>query len=303
MFSTRRLVNPKNNIFNNLILGLLCGKKLFLEMNKVSTEESKKPILYIMMSLDCDVVKDTYSLKKINEIFSARNIKVSIAATAKLAEENTDLYDNFLSNGHELVNHGYSLHSGIDEAGKTYSTFFYNKVDWNFIKREIVTAQEVFYKLFSLEVKGFRAPHFGVFQGKDEILKLYDILHNYNFKYSSSVMAYNMFKNNWNFFSNKVVEVPVTNRVALPYSVIDSYSLVYNQGFFKYKNKFYREFKQAVNLALSSKYDMFINVYFDPSQMIDNDNLELTLDYIFNNVPSDQLKFMTYTQFINRIKD
>ncbi len=295
-------INPKKSLINNFILGITSGKDLFLKMNAVNFQKKEVPKIYILMSIDCDVFTDSYALKKINDIFSKKNIKISIAATAKLAEDNVGLYDDFLSNGHELVNHGYSLHSDVDEAGKTYSTFFYNKVDWDFIKKEILNAQETFYKLFKIDVKGFRAPHFGVFQGKEEIMKLYEILYSFNFKYSSSVMVYNMMRNNWQFFSNKVIEIPLTNRVILPYSVIDSYSLVYKQGLLKRKNKFYKEFKRAVDVAALSEHDIFINIYFDPSQMVNNKELEMSIDYVFENLSESKFEFLTYSKFIDKIK-
>ncbi len=295
-------INPQKSLINNFILGVISGKDLFLKMNAVNFQKKETPKIYILMSIDCDVFTDSYALKRINDIFSKKNIKISIAATAKLVEENVEFYDDFLSNGHELVNHGYSLHSDVDEAGKTYSTFFYNKVDWNFIEKEILNAQEAFYKLFKIDVKGFRAPHFGVFQGKEEILKLYDILYNFNFNYSSSVMVYNMLRNNWQFFSNKIIELPVTNRVILPYSVIDSYSLVYKQGLLKCKDKFYKEFKRALDVAASSKHDMFINIYFDPSQMLHNKELEMSIDYVFEKLPKSKFEFLTYSKFIDKIK-
>lgn len=295
-------INPKKSLINNFILGVTSGKDLFLKMNAVNFQKKEVPKIYILMSIDCDVFTDSYALKKINDIFSKKNIKISIAATAKLAEDNVGLYDDFLSNGHELVNHGYSLHSDVDEAGKTYSTFFYNKVDWDFIKKEILNAQETFYKLFKIDVKGFRAPHFGVFQGKEEIMKLYEILYSFNLKYSSSVMVYNMMRNNWQFFSNKVIEIPLTNRVILPYSVIDSYSLVYKQGLLKRKNKFYKEFKRAVDVAALSEHDIFINIYFDPSQMVNNKELEMSIDYVFENLSESKFEFLTYSKFIDKIK-
>lgn len=300
MLKNNFFLNSDYNLFYNITSGILYGKTIFEKMNAVNFIK-KTPMVYIMLSLDCDTYNDSYALKQINELLDNYDIKVSIAATAKLVEDNVCLYDNFLSSGHELVNHGYSLHSDVDEAGRTYSTFFYNNVDWEFIKYEIERAQRTYYKLFGFCPRGFRAPHFGVFQGKNEVLKLYEILKATGFCYSSSVMVYNMLKNSWNFFSNDVIEIPVTNRVELPYSVIDSYSLVYNKGYNKCKNKFYKALKKAIDIACSAEHDMFINIYFDPSQMVCNDELELSINYMVHKYKN--IKFVRYSDFIQIIDE
>lgn len=301
MFKNNFFLNSDYNLFCNVTSGILYGKTIFKKMNAVNFIKKKTPIVYVMLSLDCDTYNDSYALKQINQVLDSYDIKVSIAATAKLVEKNVCLYDNFLSSGHELVNHGYSLHSGVDEAGRTYSTFFYNDVDWKFIQDEIEQAQRTYYNLFGFYPVGFRAPHFGVFQGQNEVLKLYEILKSTGFDYSSSVMVYNMLKNSWNFFSNDVIEIPVTNRVELPYSVIDSYSLVYNKGYNKRKNKFYNALKHAVDIACNAEHDMFINIYFDPSQMVDNEELKLSINYMVQKYKN--IEFMRYGDFIKIIDE
>lgn len=298
MFQERLLTyDLMHNKYLNRLAGILAGKDIFRCLNATGKKDSK---VYILVSFDCDRSIDTEALPGLGKILKTYDVPCSIATTGILVEQNPEVYRRFLANGHLLMNHGYSLHTNDNHRKEIYSTFFYNDVAWDFIRDEIAKAQDTYEKYLGIQVSGFRVPHFGTFQEKNKIHELYSILSHEGLKYSSSLMTLPMRLFQMNFIGNdKIVEVPLSNRVDLPFSVVDSHTLIHTPSRLHIKDRFYKAFVRMVDVALESKESMFINFYADPSQVVYEPQFAASLKYARSKGPA--IQFMNYESFVKKV--
>lgn len=290
-------MNLAQNRYLNRAVGAVMGKYLFKKMNSFSQGDPAK--IYVMVSFDCDRPEDTQALGDLSSLLSQYNIPCSIAVTAALIEGYENEYKNFFSCGHELLNHGYSLHTNTNERKKIYSEFYYHDADSTFIENEIAKAQDVYQNLLGVCPKGFRVPHFGTFQNKEKMLMLYNVLKKQGFAYSSSLMCFPMKQYGWSFSTNGIVEFPLSNRVSLPYSVVDSHTLIYTQSRLNIKNRFFKEFRKMLDVALENEQSTIINFYADPSQVTYEEQFENALEYAYSK--GSLVEFVTYGQFVHEV--
>ena len=138
-------IMPNNFVKKKIFSSKLINKKLFL------------------ISFDCDTQKDIDALEILTQKLNNIDIKIVLAIPAELVKKNKDLITN-LNNKHqiEFLNHGYYLHTEFNQDDKEYKPIFsYDKKSIDFIKEDIQLAHFFFNKEMNINLKGFRAPHFG----------------------------------------------------------------------------------------------------------------------------------------------
>ena len=86
----------------------------------------------------------------------------------------------------EFLNHGYCIHTEFVEKNNNYvSTFSYQNEKIESIKQDILKAHHVFKEKLNIDLKGFRAPHFGEISF-DKKKKIFEYLNSLGYEYSSS---------------------------------------------------------------------------------------------------------------------
>lgn len=259
------------------MVGLLAGKECFCKLNRISySRKWTDKNVSVFISFDCDRSEDEKAFPQLLALLKRYELLASFAVVGALVEENVESYKTLINAGHEILNHGYSRHTSEEAV----STFFYNGKNTGFIKQEIEKAQRIFESALGICPLGFRVPHFGTFQSKELLMDLYRIIAECKLRYSSSAMVYPIYKYNWKWTQYPgVIEIPLSNRVVLPFSVFDSYSMLM-QG---RKKDFYGEFKAMVDSALSANEPTCINFYLDPSHVVDRSEFEACLQYLKKN--------------------
>lgn len=225
-----------------------------------------------LLSFDCDTQKDINSLEKLIKRLNHINFKVVLAIPGELVMNNFELIKN-LNNKYsiEFLNHGYYLHTKFSDEEKSYKPIFsYEKKNIDFIEKDIELAHNLFRDKLKIDLTGFRAPHFGdISYNKKKKINKY--LKKLGYYYSSSSIYDLAFLKGAIFDSEGIIEISVTGCVDKPMSMLDSWSFlkIHNDKLVLSSNYFV-EIKKLQNILENKKFN-FINLYADPSHVIEND--------------------------------
>ncbi|MBN2374463.1 polysaccharide deacetylase family protein [bacterium] len=247
------------------------------------------------LSFDCDNKEDEDAFPCLMDILGYHNIKSSFAVCGQRVEESPDAYRLLIKSGHEIMNHGYSKHSQAFPDGKVLSTLFYNDLDEKKIFDEIRNNHHIVKDVLGYDMVGFRTPHFGTFQKREQILLIHSILKRVGYLYDSSALMITAKGLNLLNASN-FIEFPLTSIVGLPDSVFDSWGFLKAADRARRDGDFVKYFKMMIDVALKSRRPILLNIYLDPSHIINFEGFKITLDYL--DMASDYIFNDTYRNLL-----
>lgn len=267
------------------ILGFIIPKTCFFQVNKFPDFlklPSKKKIL-LFLSFDVDCLCDSTAIPELCNLLDQKSISCNWAIIGKLLEENPDDYKPIMERKDEIINHGYSPHNSINSKGVYYASLFYHKMSFSEIEKEVRANQEAIHKHLGLSPIGFRTPHFGTFQKKEQLWQLYKILNENRILYSSSV--HSLVQNVYDLQNNphNIAEIPFSTRAGSTMSIFDSWEYLAAPNRRRTPQQFFPHFKRIINYALESKNPILLNFYFDPSHVVKNDGFKQCLNLIEEN--------------------
>jgi len=250
---------------------LVIKKKIFY-----SGQVSKKLFL---ISFDCDTQKDIFCLEELLIKLHRIKIKAVLAIPAELLVKNLELITD-LKNKYsiEFLNHGYYIHTEFHKQENSYrSIFSYEKKDIEFIKEDIILAHNFFRDKLNINLKGFRAPHFGEISFKKK-RKIFKFLKEIGYEFSSSSIYDLAFIKGPLFKSDGITEITVTGCVDNQSSMLDSWS------FLKPKSNevillesYFDEINKLKHLMKKEDFN-YINIYADPSHIINSNKFFSSLE-------------------------
>lgn len=223
------------------------------------------------LSFDCDYTKDVMSIAALLDILSSYSFKVSFACIGKFVEKYPKEHMRIIREGHEIINHTYT-HPNNEELnpGQTF-----NKITADQRRAEIEKCHTACKDILGYAPIGFRTPHFGNLHTED----VYDILTKLGYKYSSSTSAVKTPNFGLPFAKKGIMEFPLSNCPKHPFAVFDTWhSLERGNGKHKKNGEFYELFKKLMDESINA--NSYINLYFDPQDVINLKEFRLILDYI-----------------------
>jgi len=267
-----KLREYKNNLFRHITAGIcpFCYSKSFYKnnINRINWDGKKA---CFSLSFDCDYTKDIKSLPFILDIFSSYSFKASFACIGKFIEKYPKEHIRIIEEGHEIINHTYS-HPDNEELNSSQR---FNQLPAKQQKWEIEKCHNICKDILEYTPIGFRTPHFG----NSHTENIYDILENLGYKYSSSVSAAKTSSFGLPFIKNRIIEFPLSSCPQHPFAVFDTWhSLKRGMGKHKKTGEFYKLFKELIDVGINT--NSYINLYFDPQDVINIKEFKLMLDYI-----------------------
>ena len=215
-----------------------------------------KPILHL--SFDIDMKEDIDNIPQLLQSLSRYRIKASFAVIGKLIKQYPDIHRALVREGHELINHTFSHQE--EKFDELYPVF---------IENEIRRCHTIAKKRLGYEFKGFRIPHFG----NQFTKKIYPILNELKYSYSSSTVAYRTLSAGFPYHAewdnsnhkNTVIELPLICCPVHPFCIFDS-SHAFRSRFAKHTPQdFLDTFQKLLDQGI--KHNMFLNIYLDPQDL------------------------------------
>lgn len=221
---------------------------------------------YFLISFDCDVQEDIDCLPHLLHQLKSIGIKPSLAIPGELIEQNLELIKK-LYKEHEIefINHGYFIHTEIYD--KIYVSTKSYKYDLDSkILEDIELGHNVLVEKLNYKPQGFRAPHFGElnFDLRNKINKKITQL---GYFYSSSTIYDHIILNGPVSNLNGIIELSVTGCLNKLFKMLDSWTFL--KSGLKKSNEFETQLNSNKNFFLLSSDINYMNIYVDPSHIID----------------------------------
>jgi len=270
-------------IFPNLYL------KLFYKKNKNKINWNGKKSCFTL-SFDSDFRKDVEKIPQLLDILSLYSFKASFACIGKFIEEYPEIHSRIIQEGHEILNHTYT-HPDNEELNMNQK---FDKLSLQEQKYEIEKCDDVCKKILNYKPTGFRIPHFGRLYSRN----IYGILKEMGYKYSSSTLATKSPNFGIPFERDGLIEFPLSSCPMHPFAVFDTWHSLYRGGG-KHKKigEFYMLFKELMNIGIET--NSYINVYFDPQDVVDLKDFKKILDYLKDN--EKYIWVATYREIFEKI--
>ncbi len=243
---------------------LKINKNLYLNNHKKwGSKYLDKSIFFL--SFDFETQKDIEVIDQLTEKLLISNILPYYAIPGQLIENNKNLFKN-ISKKIIFINHGYKIHTEYsEEYNNNYSSFSYSKINNNDISKDIINGHNAIINYCNKTPNIFRVPHFGSFSENFSLSYIYKTLEELDYLISSSTTPiYSLLKSPI-FIDNGIYEIPSSAYINNPLQIIDSWSINQSKLDFNDLNK---ELIKAKELLASN--NLFFNIYFDPSDIIDN---------------------------------
>lgn len=180
--------------------------------------------LYLILSFDCDTPEDIEVAWEVHERLLHMGICASYAVPGALLEQGAGVYKRIAATGAEFLNHGGRSHTYFDEQRGAYrSNFFYDQQPRDVLKHDIVEGDRIVTEVIGKKPDGYRTPHFGTFQHREQLLFLHGVLRELGYTYSTSTTPFAGLRYGPAFTQLGLMEFPVSGQGSNPLSILDSW--------------------------------------------------------------------------------
>lgn len=221
--------------------------------------------LHFSLSFDCDTTEDSSVVLELDKRLEGIGIRPAYAVPGELLEKQSKIYGALKEKNREFLNHGYRIHTRLNQNTNQYESFlFYHENSRDWIREDIDKGHRTLVKVLGEEPKGFRAPHFGTFQSKNNLRFLHSTIKELGYTYSSSTLPVFSFLLGPVFDRFGLTEIPVSGAPSNPRRVLDSW------GYFASSRKEPGTYLDEVTGFAKLKEKGLvglINLYADPSQV------------------------------------
>lgn len=241
----------------------------FYSRNKGKSWNEKQSCL--TLSFDCDLSRDIVAIVPLLDVLSSYSFKTVFACVGKWIKRDPATHMKIIEEGHEILNHTYT-HPDNEELNPNQK---FNDLSTKQQKEEIGKCHEICADVLGYRPIGFRTPHFGT----QHTNSVYGILKELGYKYSSSTIAVETPNFGLPYVVEGIIEFPISGCPKHPFGVFDTWhSFRATRSTHRGEEEFYGLFKELVEIGV--KTNSFINVYFDPQDVIKLKNFKNLLDYI-----------------------
>lgn len=180
--------------------------------------------LYLVLSFDCDTPEDIEVAWSVHERLLDIGICASYAVPGALLQMGASVYRKIAGTGAEFLNHGGRSHTYFDtERGHYRSCFFYDQQLRHVLEDDIIEGDRIVTEVIGTKPDGFRTPHFGTFQQREQLLFLHRTLAKLGYRYSTSTTPFAGLRFGPVFTDLGLMEFPVSGQGDNPLTILDSW--------------------------------------------------------------------------------
>lgn len=252
---------------------------------------------YFILSFDCDTPDDIDVVWNVHSRLIDMEIKPVYAVPGELLNRGEKVYRRISETGGEFINHGHTQHTYFDKsAGRHRSHFFYNELQMEQVREDIVQGDVCLREILGVQTRGFRTPHFGTFQKQHQLRFLHSVLHDLEYIYSTSTVPLYAFRYGPIFDGFGELELPVTGMASSPLTILDSWSCFMAPDRTMTPQDYLKEGKAIADLFQGLGVGL-LNFYADPIHIHDS-------DIFFDTVAcwKSVARAITYSELLDRLQ-
>ena len=258
-------------------------KNIYID-NQIKWGKGNLNFSVFFMSFDFETQKDIDVIESLTKSLIKVGIHPYFAVPGELIENNKSIFKK-ISHKCTIINHGYKIHTKFcKKTESNFSTLSYSNLSRDLIIEDIIRGHDSIKNNCNQISKIFRIPHFGEFSEKFSIDFIYSILSKLGYVYSSSTTPIFSFLKKPIYKIDKILELPSSSYINNPLQIIDSWSI--NNSELTYEDLLAELDRYE---ELMNSHSIFFNIYFDPSDII--------------NQPHLFEKFLRFSKFQKRIEN
>ncbi len=223
--------------------------------------------LCLTVSFDCDTDEDIEAAASLDPWLRSIGIRSVYAVPGVQLQRGASIYREIAECGAEFINHGYLPHAEW-KGDRYYSQTFYDRMTAAEVEADIRRGDEVVTAIIGSKPLGFRAPHFGHFQERSQLLMQYRILKSLDYRYSTSTVPIFSFRHGPAWSEKGIMEIPLSGSFGMPANILDSWSYLDDPRTPNVSEVYGRLLMHTVDALLSMDVVGLLNIYVDPSHVV-----------------------------------
>lgn len=234
--------------------------------------------LYLILSFDCDTPEDIEAANQIDLWLRERGIKATYAVPGQNLEQGAQVYRRLADDGAEFINHGALPHAEW-RVDRYWSITWYHEMQPHEVIEDIQRGHDIVSRVIGRPPVGFRAPHFGLFQAKEQLALQYDTLNSLGYHYSTSTVPEFAMRHGPIFDVGGLYEIPLSGSYQFCLNILDSWGNIITPQQPVLTDRYANLFMQTVDRLLALNIPGVLNYYVDPAHVYKNDVFFRAISY------------------------
>lgn len=235
--------------------------------------------LYLFLSFDCDTDFDIPVIAPLNKYLSERGIVATYAVPGTQLIRGRDEYGALARSGVEFMNHGARPHAKWEDDRYVPVTF-YQEMPENEIVADIEGGHEIVCDVTGQIPVGFRAPHFGGFQSKENLDLIYRTIASLGYRYASTTNPDKGLARGPAYRERKIIEFPIFGSVRNPAIILDSWTHLTDRHRYALGSHYFELFAETIDWLVAEKMPGILTWYVDPSHVWQQKPFDDAIDLI-----------------------
>ena len=181
--------------------------------------------LFLVLSYDCDTDEDAPAAAVLFDDLQKNGCKATFSVPGEQLRRASDVYRRLADKGAFFINHGDRPHSQWD-GSRYVSINSYENLTAEEIREDMKRGHEAVVQITGTTPRGFRTPHFGLFQKPDQIRMIHRFARELGYDYSSSTGPAYFLVDSGPHTESSVREYPVSGSYTCPFTILDSWTYV-----------------------------------------------------------------------------
>lgn len=250
----------------------------------------------LILSFDCDTPEDILAAEKIYHWLYDRGVKSTFAVPGMLLEQGASVYGDLAKRGASFINHGALPHAAWQD-GRYWSITFYHELSPDEVIKDIRRGHKIVREITGQTPRGFRAPHFGLYQKTEQLALQYSVLHELHYRFSTSTLPIFAYQRGPLYQTNNLFEIPLMGAYQAPFDLFDSWSFIIDPYSPMITEKYASRFLSTLEHLERKAIPAVLNYYVDPAHVCDAQSFYQALTVY----KEHGVSFLTYDELLDQV--
>ena len=223
---------------------------------------------HLFLSFDCDTDLDADAAEEVHDFLETLGIKATYAVPGTQLLKSPEPYQRLAKRGAEFMNHGGLPHAerrGDQWVGIT----FYNEMPPDAVRADIRRGHEIVTEVIGRAPQGFRAPHFGCYQGPEQVDLLHQTAADLGYSYCSTTIPAFGLKFGPAYETHGLIEIPCFGSLRNPETILDSWTYLTDRKTYALGDQYHELMAETVRVVCDRNLPAVFTWYADPCHVLD----------------------------------
>lgn len=224
--------------------------------------------LYLYLSFDCDTDEDAAAAAELDPWLRKLGVRTTYAVPGRQLENGASTWHRLAAAGAVFMNHGGLPHAERRDD-RYHSITFYGQMADEDVVTDIEDGDRCVRRVIGAAPRGFRAPHFGLYQESAQLDLVHATARRLGYAYCSTTVPNYALKYGPVVRLGGLVEIPCFGSWRAPETILDSWTYLADQRDYRLRDEYYELFAETVERMLTRGIPGILAYYADPSHVLD----------------------------------